>query len=295
MIIDSPEEKRVFVVIYEKYRYLMMKVAHDVLKDNFLAEDAVHEAFIKIAHNMQNIHDVESVETKRYLIIVAKNAAIDIYRSRKKMKEKMFIDELGEDAGPITYLKTDIDNEILDILKNLPVKYRDVFLLKYSNHMSNAEISKILNISEGTIRQRIARGNSVDSGDHPCNTVCIYSINDKTIETISFDQYYPLDLAVWDNILIVSHFDLVKREGGSISIYNLETKELNNIELGHDVEQMTINENVIYILSDKIIYQYELKDMNLYLKCKTQIKKSNEENYLSGIFYIKPESMKFTL
>ena len=143
MIIDSPEEKRVFVVIYEKYRYLMMKVAHDVLKDNFLAEDAVHEAFIKIAHNMQNIHDVESVETKRYLIIVAKNAAIDIYRSRKKMKEKMFIDELGEDAGPITYLKTDIDNEILDILKN---------------HMSNAEISKILNISEGTIRQRIARG-----------------------------------------------------------------------------------------------------------------------------------------
>ena len=35
MIIDSPEEKRVFVVIYEKYRYLMMKVAHDVLKDNF--------------------------------------------------------------------------------------------------------------------------------------------------------------------------------------------------------------------------------------------------------------------
>lgn len=137
--------------------------------------------------------------------------------------------------------------------------------------------------------------NSVDSGDHPCNTVCIYSINDKTIETISFDQYYPLDLAVWDNILIVSHFDLVKREGGSISIYNLETKELNNIELGHDAEQMTINENVIYILSDKIIYQYELKDMNLYLKCKTQIKKSNEENYLSGIFYIKPESVKFTL
>ena len=137
--------------------------------------------------------------------------------------------------------------------------------------------------------------NSVDSGDHPCNTVCIYSINDKTIETISFDQYYPLDLAVWDNILIVSHFDLVKREGGGISIYNLETKELNNIELGHDAEQMTINENVIYILSDKIIYQYELKDMNLYLKCKTQIKKSNEENYLSGIFYIKPESVKFTL
>lgn len=104
------------------------------------------------------------------------------------------------------------------------------------------------------------------------------------METISFDQYYPLDLAIWDNILIVSHFDLVKREGGGISIYNLETKELNNMELGHDAEQMAINENAIYILSEKIIYQYELKDMNLYLKCKTHVEKLNEGNYFSGIF-----------
>ena len=42
---------------------------------------------------------------------------------QKKMKEKMFIDELGEDAGPITYLKTDIDNEILDILKREEKSY----------------------------------------------------------------------------------------------------------------------------------------------------------------------------
>lgn len=61
-----------------KLIYLMMKVAHDILNDSFLVEDAVHEAFIKIAHNMQNIHDVGSVETKRYLIIITKNAAIDI-------------------------------------------------------------------------------------------------------------------------------------------------------------------------------------------------------------------------
>lgn len=120
--------------------------------------------------------------------------------------------------------------------------------------------------------------------------------NEKIVKVLLLGDISNMEkYSAWDNILIVSHFDLVKREGGSISIYNLETKELNNIELGHDVEQMTINENVIYILSDKIIYQYELKDMNLYLKCKTQIKKSNEENYLSGIFYIKPESMKFTL
>lgn len=137
----------------------MLKIARDVLNDDFLAEDAVHEAFIKIAHNMKHINGIESVDTKRYLITITKNTAIDIYRLRKKrVKNEMYIDELGENAGPITYMETDVDNEVLDVLKNLPVKYRDIFILKYSSHMSNSEISKIMNIPEGTIRQRISRG-----------------------------------------------------------------------------------------------------------------------------------------
>lgn len=49
MMIDAEEDKQKFVILYETYRHLMMKVALNVLKDTFLAEDAVHEAFIKIA------------------------------------------------------------------------------------------------------------------------------------------------------------------------------------------------------------------------------------------------------
>ena len=55
-------------------------------------------------------------------------------------------------------MDTDVDNEVLDILKNLPDIYRDIFLLKYSSCLDNKEISDILRIPEGTIRQRIARG-----------------------------------------------------------------------------------------------------------------------------------------
>ena len=70
----------------------------------------------------------------------------------------MFVDELSEKDMPLTYMETDVDGQILDILSRLPVKYRDVFLLKYSSEMNNREIAKILDISEGTIRQRLARG-----------------------------------------------------------------------------------------------------------------------------------------
>lgn len=46
MMIDAEEDKQKFAILYETYRHLMMKVALNVLKDTFLAEDAVHEAFI---------------------------------------------------------------------------------------------------------------------------------------------------------------------------------------------------------------------------------------------------------
>ncbi len=52
------------------------------------------------------------------------------------------MDELEECNVPVTYAETDVDDGILDILRCLPVKYRDVFLLKYSGNMDNDEIAK---------------------------------------------------------------------------------------------------------------------------------------------------------
>ena len=40
----------------------------------------------------------------------------------------------------------------------MPPKYRDIFLMKYSAHLENAEIAEICGLREGTVRQRLARG-----------------------------------------------------------------------------------------------------------------------------------------
>lgn len=142
MMIDAEEDKQKFAILYETYRHLMMKVALNVLKDTFLAEDAVHEAFIKIAKNMEKIGEIDATATKRYLLTITKNATIAIYRKRNHQFQREIY----------------VDDGILDILRCLPVKYRDVFLLKYSGNMDNDEIAKVLNITEGTIRQRLSRG-----------------------------------------------------------------------------------------------------------------------------------------
>ncbi len=50
------------------------------------------------------------------------------------------------------------DEAILNLFTKLPVKYRNLFIMRYLKQMSYAEISKLLNVPEGTLRQRIARG-----------------------------------------------------------------------------------------------------------------------------------------
>ena len=161
-MIDTGEEKRKFVVIYETYRRLMLKVAYDVLNDYYWAEDAVHEAFVKVANHMENIGEVESKITKRYLITITKNTAIDLYRKRKKQMEKeISSEEIEEQSEQIYYMESQDCSSVLDILSNLPAKYKDVFLLKYSSNLENKEIAEILGISEGNVRQRIVRGKAI--------------------------------------------------------------------------------------------------------------------------------------
>ena len=159
MIVDGPEEKRKFLILYEQYRYLMLKVAVDILHDYQLAEDAVQEAFVRVAKHMEQIGQPQETATKRYLITITKHAAIDLYRKRNRLHHReIYIDELPEGEELLAYMGPEEEYGVLNILKNLPPKYRDIFLLKYSAHLENAEIARICNIREGTVRQRLARG-----------------------------------------------------------------------------------------------------------------------------------------
>lgn len=50
-LIDDEKDKIKFREIYEEYSKQMWYVANEILHDRFLAEDAVHDAFLGIAKN----------------------------------------------------------------------------------------------------------------------------------------------------------------------------------------------------------------------------------------------------
>ena len=139
MMVDTPEQKRKFAELYERYRYLMFKIAVDILHEHHLAEDALQEAFVRVAKHMECIGQLEETATKRYLITITKNAAIDLYRKQNNLRSReIYVDELADNQMPLDYMEPEADSEVLDILKNLP--------------------PKACGIREGTVRQRLARG-----------------------------------------------------------------------------------------------------------------------------------------
>ena len=86
-MLETPEEKLLIEQLYSQYRQMMYKISFSILKDSFDAEDAVHNTFIGIIRSsyLLNLSDVNSRETKAYIITAVKHSAIKIYNKRKSV------------------------------------------------------------------------------------------------------------------------------------------------------------------------------------------------------------------
>ena len=81
-LIDSDESKDKFEEMYLKYRKQMKKTAFKILGDDGLAEDAVHNAFLKIISNFDKFKEIDCQETKNLIVIIIRSVSIDMYRKR---------------------------------------------------------------------------------------------------------------------------------------------------------------------------------------------------------------------
>ena len=157
-MIEKEHQRTQFEKIYWENRQLMFWQAKKVLKDGYLAEDAVHDAFIRIAENMDTVERLSEQKVKRYVLVAAKNAAIDIFRKRsRQMENEICYEDLEMEPGN----KEDLDRlgyAVREMLLALPDQYRDVFLLKYSVGLTNEEIGNLLKLTVSGVKQRITRG-----------------------------------------------------------------------------------------------------------------------------------------
>jgi len=141
-LIETEEDKSKFEQIYLEYRGLMFHTAYKLLRHEEDAEDAVHHAFIKIAENITKIGEPICPKTRRYVVIIAENKAIDILRHRKRHPVVSF-----DDAVNGLCVEYDGDDTLARHILQLPAKQRQVIWLKYHHGYNLHEIAQILNIT----------------------------------------------------------------------------------------------------------------------------------------------------
>lgn len=142
--------------IFRLYSDLMFYVAYGILHNEQDAEDAVLAALWKIFQNIEKTGEPDCPKTKRFVVIVTERQAIDLYRKNARQKS-VSMDEL-EKFPERTVPDYDVGSAVASAILRLPVSYREVILLRFSEGYSVKEIAEILDYSVSKVEKLISRG-----------------------------------------------------------------------------------------------------------------------------------------
>ncbi len=120
----------------------------------FLAEDCVQDAIYKAYEQRASFKSILTL--KAFLYSCIHHAAIDILRKNNAQSNY-----LSQQEDQTEFLNSIIEQETLNLLYNsierLPEKYRRIFELHFEQGLKNAEIAKLLNVTESAVKKQKAQ------------------------------------------------------------------------------------------------------------------------------------------
>ena len=148
-------------LLYRKHSARLYAVCLQYSGNDDEAKDILQEGFIKIFENLHSYKFEGSFEGWMRRIVV--NTALEKYRSRNNLYKVEDIDQIAEtEAEPDGEDYTGLEAaDLLEIIRELPPKYRMVFNLYALEGFSHKEISKMVNISEGTSKSNLSRARMI--------------------------------------------------------------------------------------------------------------------------------------
>lgn len=161
-LIEEEEDKLTFSRIYDLHCDEMIAIAYGVLQNRWDAEDAVQQALMGLAVSIKSVPPEPNM-LRAYALASARNAAIQL--SVRQSKEKKHIQITGdiasqEDVFDIVADKESYEN-LISIMKQLPLSYKEVFMLRYVAKLSPQKIAKLLGIKTATVYKQLSRGKKI--------------------------------------------------------------------------------------------------------------------------------------
>lgn len=145
-------------LLYEQFAPRMFAICMRYSKNRMEAEDLLHEGFIKIFTKIEQFRNTGPFEGWMRRIIV--NNILEYFRKNKNINHvdvKNIPPDLLEDDHENQEDETPDINYIMQLVNELPDRYRMVFNLYVVEGFSHEEIAKEMEISVGTSKSNLSR------------------------------------------------------------------------------------------------------------------------------------------
>lgn len=151
-------EQEEFDGFYRKYRNLMFFAAKQIIHDDFLAEDAVAEAFLKIYRNFDRWFERDDTGAKNLAVLITKNCAIDMLRKNGRA-EFVELTEAEQDRRSLqetVCAKLEMD-AVYECICRLKEQERVILQLRCIHGLSEKEVAELLGVHPRTASMRLSR------------------------------------------------------------------------------------------------------------------------------------------
>jgi RNA polymerase sigma-70 factor (ECF subfamily) len=139
-----------FTELCRRYYPAMVAIAHSIIGDRHLAEDAAQQTFAAAAVKLPELRHPEKFAG--WLGVICRNSANDIGRKQQKICDADKFSKLParQDASPDT-------EAVSEAVAGLAPEAKEVIYLRYYDGLTYERISKVLGISEQAINGRLRR------------------------------------------------------------------------------------------------------------------------------------------
>ena len=150
-------DESAFRQIYNQYYGVLYLHAYNKLRDRETAKDIVHDLFAGIWQKRESLTITGKLSS--YLYVSVRNRILD-YISKEQSKAN-YLESLTQKMES-QYEATDhrvrekmLEEQIENVLLQLPPRIREIFELSRKQYLSHKEISQRLNLSEQSVRSYI--------------------------------------------------------------------------------------------------------------------------------------------
>lgn len=147
------DDEAAFRKIYLKYHKELYTVAIKYLRSRELAEDAVHDIFVKLWDNRNNLNSSGSLSG--FLFTALENHVLNIIDARKRKsgkKAKLSKEKDQEKASDNIPPISEYRKLYQEAIEKLPQARRQVFELRIKEGLTNKEVAEYRGISINTVK-----------------------------------------------------------------------------------------------------------------------------------------------